>query len=101
MGRVTADRQITTSRTANSYSMSYGYDLAGNLTSQTYPSGKEYRTSYDNAGRVDGVSRYISSVLDKTYASGFSYMPHGAAGSMTLGNNLIEKTTFNGRLQPT
>ena len=101
MGRVTASRQVTTSGSANTYTMSYGYNLAGEMTKQVYPSDKEYRTSYDNAGRISQVSRYVADVLDKTYASGFSYAAHGAVSSMTLGNSRIEKTTFNGRLQPT
>ena len=95
-------RQITTAASAaQSYSMSYKYDLAGNLTSQTYPSNKEYRTNYDNAGLVASVSRYNTGVFDKTYASQFSYASHGAVAAMTLGNNLVDKTEFNGRLQPT
>jgi RHS repeat-associated protein len=101
IGRVTASRQVTTAGAANTYTMSYGYDLAGNLTTQTYPSGKEYRTSYDNAGRVASVSRHNSGVFDKTYASGFSYAAHGAVGVVQLGNGKWEHTLFNGRLQPT
>ena len=101
MGRVTTSRQVTTSGSANIYTMSYGYNLAGEMTKQVYPSGKEYRTSFDNAGRVSEVSRYNSSMFDKTYASGFTYSAHGAVSSMTLGNSRIEKTTFNGRVQPT
>src|SRR5436190_21732960 len=54
MGRVTASHQITTTSQggAQSYTMSYGYDLAGNNTSQVYPSGKELGTVCDSAGRV-------------------------------------------------
>ena len=101
-GRVTASHQVTTAGgSAQSYSLSYKYDLARNLTSQTYPSNKEYRTNYDNAGRVSGVSRYNTGVFDKSYGSQFSYSAHGAVSAMTLGNNLIEKTAYNERLQPT
>lgn len=96
VGKLTTGRQITD---GNSYSLSYGYDLVGNMTSETYPSGKVVRTSYDTAGRVGGVSRYISGVLDKTYAS-FSYCACGATMSATLGNGLKEQTNFNSRLQP-
>ena len=102
-GRVTSGRQITTAAGATqSYSMNYKYDLlAGNLTSQTYPSNKEYRTNFDNAGRVASVSRYNSGVFDKTYVSQFSFAAHGAVAAMTFGNNLVDKTEFNSRLQPT
>jgi YD repeat-containing protein len=36
-----------------------------------------------------------------TYASAFQYAAHGAVSQATLGNTLVEKTTFNNRLQPT
>ncbi len=35
-----------------------------------------------------------------TYASAVEYAPHGAVSSMHLGNDLVETTTFNSRLQP-
>lgn len=101
-GRVTASRQITTvAGTAYSYSLSYKYDLSRNLTSQTYPSNKEYRTNYDNAGRVSAITRYNANVLDKTYASLFSYTAHGAVAVMRLGNSKWEHSLFDSRLQPT
>lgn len=100
-GRVTASRQITSAPAAQSYTMSYGYDLAGDMTKEVYPSGKEVRTNYDNAGRVSGVSRYVGGAFDKTYVSQMSYTAHGAMSAMQLGNGKWEHTNFNSRLQPT
>jgi RHS repeat-associated protein len=97
-GRPAASFQKTD---AQIYQLSYGYDLAGNIRSQTYPSGKEIRTSYDSAGRLSGVSRYINSIFDKTYASQMSYASHGAVKQVQLGNQKWEHTLFNSRLQPT
>jgi YD repeat-containing protein len=51
-GRIKQTRQETAGVT---YTMGYGYDLADNLTSQSYPSGRLVSTSYDAAGRVGGV----------------------------------------------
>jgi len=102
MGRVTSSHQVTTfNGTAQTYNVSYKYDLANNLTSETYPDGKDYRTSYDNGGRVSGATRYISNVLDKTYTSQFSYAAHGASTALRLGNTKWEHTIYNGRLEPT
>jgi RHS repeat-associated protein len=98
IGRLTASHQVTD---AVSYTSGYGYDLAGNNTSQVYPSGKEYRTVFDNAGRTSSVSRYISNAFDKTYASQFQYTPHGGVSSMSLGNNTAETMQYNSRFQPT
>jgi RHS repeat-associated protein len=106
-GQITASHQITTATSGQqSYAMSYRYDLAGAMTSATYPSGKEYRTGYDNAGRVSQVSRYVSGLLDKTYASGFIWTAHGAMAGLSLSNvsgspRMVEQTSYNSRLQPT
>jgi RHS repeat-associated protein len=80
-----------------SYKVSYGYDLSGAMTSETYPSGKIVNTAYDAAGRVTAVSKQGGG----SYASGITYAPQGAMGFMTLGNNLVEQTMYNSRLQPT
>ena len=104
MGRVTSSRQITTAGAANSYSMSYGYDPAGNMTSETYPSGKQVMTEYDSAGRIAGVKKdamtYYAGGTPGT-ANAMTYTAHGAIGAMKLGNGKWERTLFNGRLQPT
>lgn len=82
----------------------YDYDLAGNLTSQTYPSGKIVETKYDSAGRIAGVKKHG---VDDYYAGAASdgqnrlqYSAHGALTGMKLGNGRWEHTTFNSRLQP-
>jgi RHS repeat-associated protein len=97
MGRVTASLQVTDNQP---YVMSYGYNLAGMLTSETYPSGRVVRTSYDSAGRISQLSGQKSGEADKTYASSFAYTAHGAVKEVKLGNNLWEHTLFNSRLQP-
>ena len=52
LGRVKQTKQTTLGGDASGYTTSYGYDLASEMTSESYPSGKEIRTSYDTAGRV-------------------------------------------------
>ena len=95
LGRVKGSSQQTGGAT---YSFSYSYNLAGGLESQTYPSGLEIETCYDDAGRIKGVSD--SATTATTYASGFGYAPHGAVAELKLGNNLYEYSDFNTRLQP-
>ena len=105
MGRVTSSRQITTAGTANSYSMSYGYNLAGNMTSETYPSGKQVTTEYDSAGRIAGVKKgatnYYAGATPTDATNRIQYTAHGAVSAMKFGNGKWERTLFNGRLQPT
>jgi RHS repeat-associated protein len=93
MGRVAHSTQTTD---GNSYGMSYGYDLAGNLISETYPSNRVVSTAFDVAGRINDVSSGATH-----YASSFSYSAHGGVTDVKLGNNLWEHTTFEAnRLQP-
>ena len=104
LGRVLGSTQTTGNQ---SYMMRYGYDRAGNLISQTYPSGKVVETLYDGAGRVAGVRKKKA---DRTYdyyaggvgvANAIGYAAHGGIERMRLGNALWEERRYNRRLQPT
>jgi YD repeat-containing protein len=97
LGRVKRSTQVTDGQ---SYTMSYGYDLAGNVIMQTYPSGRVVTTSYDTANRLSGVSGQKSGEGPKTYASSFSYTAHAGLQAVQLGNGLWEHTRYNARLQP-
>lgn len=92
MGRVQASMQTTNEA---SYGFLYGYNLAGGMTSESYPTGRVVTTGYDSAGRVSSVSSGA-----KSYASNVIYTAGGAASRLQLGNGLIEQTCFNSRLQP-
>lgn len=98
LGRVKSSLQMTDGR---AYLFNYGYNLAGQLTTETYPSGRAVTTSYDRAGRVTAVNGQKSGEASKTYASQFAYASHGAVKQMRLGNTLWETASFNPRLQPT
>jgi YD repeat-containing protein len=54
MGRVLTGTQTTDGQP---YTMSYQYNLAGGMTSETYPSNRVVMTEYDSAGRVAGVKK--------------------------------------------
>ncbi len=102
LGRVRGGTQTTDGQ---AYTMGYDYDLAGNMTSQTYPSGRVVTSEYDAAARLAGVKNLASGAF---YAGGAStdtmnrlqYTPHGSTSQMRLGNGLWEHTNFNLRLQP-
>jgi RHS repeat-associated protein len=99
LGRVTGSTQTTDGHT---YTMpEYKYDRAGNLISQTYPSGRTVSTTFDDAGRPSSVAGQKMGEAAKTYADSFGYAAHGAISSRRLGNNLWERAVFNARLQPT
>jgi RHS repeat-associated protein len=92
MGRVAAHRQTIGSQT---YNLEYGYNLAGKLTLQKYPSGKIVAMSYDTSGKLSGVTDQ-----GRTYLSNLQYGSHGGALSqMTLGNGIQQSLIYNDRLQ--
>ncbi len=97
MGRATASQQVTDGQT---YAMSYGYDLAGNMTSQTYPTGRVITNSFDNSNRLSLISGQLIGEGTKTYANSFNYTVDGMVERMRLGNGRWEHTSFNKRLQP-
>jgi RHS repeat-associated protein len=110
LGRVTSSAQRTDAGGAGgvqTYTMpEYRYDLAGNLTAQTYPSGRVVKSEYDAAGRLAGLRDGAAGTF---YAGGsatddanrIAYTAHGAASAMRLGNGLRERALFNSRLQAT
>ena len=99
LGRVLESTQRTG---GTSYTMAYGYDRAGNLTSQRYPSDRVVDYVYDGAGRIAGAK----TGTDDWYAGGegdnaVGYEPHGGMRDLLLGNGLWEQRRYNERLQPT
>ncbi len=87
MGRVNVQKQVTGS---NTYSLAYGYNLAGLLTSETYPTNRVVSYSYDNAGRLSQVSDGTT-----TFADNFAYAPTGAPVSETWGNSAVRSIAYN------
>jgi RHS repeat-associated protein len=102
LGRVKESQQVTDGR---SYKMNYSYDLAGNLETETYPSGRVVKSNYDTAGRLAGVknqltSAYYAGAVATDDANRMQYAPSGALTAVKLGNGLWEHTILNSRLQP-
>jgi RHS repeat-associated protein len=96
VGNIRSSRQVTDGVT---YPMAYNYDLANNLVSQMYPSGRIVSTYLDAAGRVSTVYGNLHT-SSKFYVSDIAYAPHGAIEALRLGNGLHEQVSFNSRLQP-
>jgi RHS repeat-associated protein len=76
------------------YTTSYTYNLASQVTSITYPSGRVVTQS------VDGIGR-LSSIADPgvTYLSGLSYNAAGAPLGYTLGNGVQATFGYNDHSQ--
>jgi len=92
MGRLRKHRQSIGSQ---NYNLEYNYNLAGQLTSEIYPSGKAVSTNYDTNGRLSSISDQ-----SRTYTSGIQYQKNGGMLSgVTLGNGIQESFDYNDRLQ--
>jgi YD repeat-containing protein len=96
MGRPTQSQVQVNGQT---YSFSYAYDLSGALTSETYPSGRVIRTTYDGAGRANAVTGTLGT-QQTNYVSGVQYWPHGAPEVYQYGNNVWPVNTFDNVLRP-
>jgi YD repeat-containing protein len=79
-----------------SYNLTYGYNLAGQLTSEKYPSGKVYNYSVDDYGRLQTVAD-----SQRQYLSSVSFTNQGLLSQMNLGNGTSESFGYNDRFQMT
>jgi YD repeat-containing protein len=77
-----------------SYNITYGYNLAGQLTSEKYPSGKVFNYSVDDYGHLQTVAD-----TQRTYLSSVSFTNQGLLSSMNLGNGTSENFDYNDRFQ--
>jgi RHS repeat-associated protein len=95
VGNVLASNQVIAGQT---YSFAYSYNLAGALTSETYPSGRVVNMAHDGADRVSAVTGNLNG-QQTPYVSGILYAPHGAPSFYGYGNQLIRSLSYNSRLQ--
>jgi YD repeat-containing protein len=85
---------------SGSYTLSYGYNLGGELTSVTDPTGASISYGYDQTGRMTGVTG--SSFAGVTsYATNMQYRAWGAVKSASFGDNSSLSASYNSRLLPT
>jgi len=97
LGRVTSSRQDTSGQ---SYKFGYSYNLAGALTSETYPSGRSVSTGFDSVNRPVSVRGNFGGV-NTGYASVNQYWPHGPAYKTAYGNQVVHTNwNYTPRLQP-
>src|ERR1700722_3949886 len=79
----------------STYTIGYQYNLAGAVTSLTYPSGRVVQPSYDAIGRFSSLASGTT-----TYASSFSYNSAFAPTNFTMGNGVAVTAGYSAnRLQ--
>lgn len=108
MGNITQQWECTpTNCGQSSYAMAAQYDLAGDLTSLQYPSGRVVTYGYNAASTMNSVqfTQYNGTAPSGgayTYwsAADANFYPTGMPQSATLGNGVTDTLTANSRLQP-
>jgi RHS repeat-associated protein len=90
-GRIT---NVTHLIASNSYPVQYGYNLASQLASMTYPTGRVVTQNVDAIGRLTSISDGSG-----TYLSGLSYNAAGETLGLTLGNGVQGAFSYNDHLQ--
>jgi RHS repeat-associated protein len=94
MGREWGEQRITNSVTKTT---AYTYDLAGDLLTLTYPSGRTITYSYNSVAQPISAVDIANSI---NYASSAVYAPQGAVAQVEYGSNLTSTFIYNKRLQP-
>jgi YD repeat-containing protein len=86
LGKMTALQKVISGTT---YPLSYAYNLAGELSSITYPSTRVVQQSYDTIGRLCAVGTSGSTCTSGTnYAAGFSYNAAFQVTGFNYGNGV-------------
>jgi RHS repeat-associated protein len=90
-GRIATNSQVIDGTT---YSVQYGYNLAGQTTSITYPSGRVVTDNLDAIGRLASISDGTT-----TYVNNLTYNAAGETLGLTLGNQVQAAFSYNDHLQ--
>jgi RHS repeat-associated protein len=93
MNRVAKHRQ---SIGGQNFNLEYIYNLAGQLTSEKYPSGKIVNIGYDANGRLSSVAD-----AQRIYLSSISFGSRTLPSQINFGNGTNQAFAFNDRLQMT
>jgi len=91
LGRVT---QLQKTVGGVAYTIGYGYNYASQLTSITYPSGRQITQTLDGIGRLTQIAGSLNSV-NTTYASAFGYNPAAEVTGFNYGNGVAAAFTYD------
>jgi RHS repeat-associated protein len=83
------------------FNLTRAYDKAGNVASQTYPSGRTVTYTYDAAGRLSGFTGNLGDGVSRAYSTGVSYGELGGIQQEQFGTEtpLYHKLHYNVRGQ--
>ncbi len=74
----------------------YAYDLAGNITTITFPSGRIVNYQYNAQGLIDAITtKANASAAQQTLVNNIGYLPFGPASNFVYGNGLSHTQTYD------
>lgn len=93
--------QLTKMINGTQYPLLYAYNLSGELSSMTYPSGRVVQENYDAIGRLCAVgSGGATCTTGTNYVSGFAYNTASQVTGFNYGNGVAATVTYSAdRLQ--
>ena len=98
LSRMTSETRIITETSPASYTISYQYNLAGQLTSITDPNNNTINYARDLTGRTSGITGTPINGIS-TYISSMSYRAWDAVKQVNYGNGKTLNATYNDRLK--
>ncbi len=105
LGRPTVQRQHyrinNDTAWSPAYQVSQTYDLAGNLKSKTYPSGRVANYNYNTANQMSSFTGNLGDGTTRNYATGMTYTPAGQLTQEQFGTatTLYHNMHYNKRQQ--
>jgi len=75
------------------------YDVAGNVTSTTYPDGEVVTYGYDSVGQLQSVAGYDELQTPVVYAYDIKYDLFGRSTFLGHGNDVIDTVNYHGKEQ--
>jgi len=103
LGRPLTERQqfFANGTWSLSYTMQRSYDRAGNVITQTYPSGHTVTYGYDNVGRASSFIGTLGDGNSRTYSNEIIYSPFGGLAKEKFGTatTVYNKLFYNNRRQ--
>jgi RHS repeat-associated protein len=83
------------------FNMAANYDLAGHVTSMSYPSGHTVTYAFDAAGRLNDFRGYLGDGGSRVYSTGISYSHFGGMSQEQFGTAtpIFNKSFYNSRGQ--
>lgn len=88
---------IDTLAGSQNYNLSYQYDVAGQSTGMTYPSGRTLTYTLNSDGQITAVTTLASgqNQTSQSLVSNASYLPFGPLSGFSYGNGLINSYNYD------